>query len=293
MKKVVTRIALLAMFAVVMGCAITDYNPYPGHKTTGEAKLAATEIAFDGFGYGWDGTFAYTVKYDNTGGALLGGVNIYTYHNPVFSSFTREGQIDVDGDYVQGRSGVLGGKFLPYWTAIDYTLQDSSGAGCEFDANLTYDHSPFGPGVVQCWYSPDEEFDADHELVAAFDNLDTMFKSIWSGVTGSPFDIEITGIRLDGMTRPVDQFPVTVEHAYNRPFRYRVTNGPGVRSMLQAILDNTEHMVPVQLGFTANSSLSFDLPANMKVAFNHVAIRNVLNGVGANNPRSPFRGKLR
>ena len=79
------RKACLAFAIVILsfGCAITDYSPWPGHNTQGEAKLLFDEVAFTGFDQQLDGTYSYSVSYDHSSipiGAFPKTV-ITSYHN--------------------------------------------------------------------------------------------------------------------------------------------------------------------------------------------------------------------
>lgn len=261
MRKTVFSMALITLAIATVGCAISDYDGIPDHKTTGESKLFATEIAFSGFGADVDGTYAYTVKYDNSLGS--GNVTINSYRNPIFSSFTREGLIDQDGDDVQGSGGTLGGKFLPQFVSVD------SAPDCQFDDNLTQDKSTLGPGVFLCISGFQEEIDKDFELHAAFSGIGDLLNQIWSGSLQGDFTLELTGLTVDGVAVPVDTFSIGAGALANRPGRFTITNQPSTASLIQAILDNTQHMAPVDLGLTFAGGLTFHLPAGMKIAFDH------------------------
>lgn len=293
--RLAARIALLAMFCVIVGCAITDYYPIPGHRTTAESKLSATEIAFDGFypGGTLDGTYAYTAKYD--AGALAGGMTIFSYRNPVYTSFTRDGLIDEDGDYIQGHSGVLGGKFLTQFIAIDYDP-----FSCGFFDNVTYIHAREGfVPTALCYYDDGSgvygvEYDRDFEIHAAFANLDEMYKSFWSGATGANFNLDVTAVRIDGVTRPVGTFPMTLTHELTGgPFAISVGNSDALRTVIQTILDNTENRMPVSFGMVTSGGMTVDLPRPVKVAFDHAALRQILANANNPAPAPPIQRKRR
>lgn len=265
-----TRCSLFLLIAVVAigvsGCAITDYDGHPSHKTTGEAKLWGQEIAFSGFGADVDGTYSYTVKYNTTPGVGADRVSILSYRNPVVGSFSRDGQIDRDGDDVQGSSGILGGKFNNAYVSVD------TAPGCQFGDNLT--QVKIGPpAAFLCVAGAIEEIDADFELGEAFASLDDLFGQIWSGALQGDFTLHLTSIRFDGVSH--DLLPgveILAAAGTNRPVRYRITNGPGVQDLVTVILNNTESMTPVSIGFGFEGGLSVDLPANMKFAFDHQAL---------------------
>lgn len=258
----VLLVAFSAMIAV--GCAYTDYTGYPGHKTTSEAKFWGTEISFSGFSPNLDGTYSYTGKYNNIPGIGSDKVTIYSYHNPVVSSFSRDGQIDRDGDDVQGGSGTLGGKFNNGFVSVD-----NDPATCGFFDNITQNKLGEEPGIALCG-TVEEEIDADFELGAAFASLDDLLGQIWSGALRGDFTLELTSIRLNGVRHDlIEGVSIGARAGTNRPVAYTITNGPGVQELVGVILNNTQSGEPVAIGFGFDGGLSVDLPASLKVAFNH------------------------
>ena len=136
MRKQLLFVAAIVVSVVSFGCAITDYDGFADRHTESEAKLWGTEVAFSGTGDAeLDGTYSYSAKYDNRGGQ--GDVTITTYRNPVVGSFSRDGQVDRDGDEIQGRGGILGGKFQTRYVAVD-ELHPT----CEFFANIKQSKGP-------------------------------------------------------------------------------------------------------------------------------------------------------
>lgn len=272
MKKLATRLAILAMFGVIVGCAITDYPGWANHKTTAEAKLwYYYEISFSGFAPDLDGTYAYTVKYDNTTGVMNTVIN--SYRNPIVSSWTSDGQINIDGDDVQGNGGVLGGKFLPMFISRDYDADN-----CGFFDNITYDHSVSGVAAALCFTGAGygvPENDKNWDLHAAFTDLDQFMKSIWYDATPNPFVLDIGAVRINGTNYWTNDLGITVNHQGRTPTHVTLMNGPGVQQAIQAILNNTGHFEPVQFGFQAMGGMTVDLPNGVNAGFNHA----VLNGL--------------
>lgn len=273
MKQKSFLLACAAASAVLgSGCAITDYEGHAGHQTAAEAKLFATEISFTGTGDpNLDGTYAYTVKYDNRAGRDV-NLRIYTYRNPVPSSFSRDGQIDRDGDDVQGSSGILGGKFLPQWTATD-PLPD-----CQFDANRIQSHGGApAPPILLCEVVL-EEIDKDLELQASFGSVGDLLGQIWSGALDSGFTAELTGVTLSGVNVPLSQaLPVNAKANGIRPTQISVDLGsPGGQALVQAILNNTSDGVPTSLGLNFAGGMSINLPNHLRAVFNHGSLSTIL-----------------
>lgn len=254
------------------GCAISDYEGHAGHQTQAEAKLFATEISFTGTGDpALDGTYSYTVKYDNRGGRDS-NLKIYTYRNPVPSSFSRDGQIDRDGDDVQGSSGILGGKFLPQWTATD-PLPD-----CQFELNRIQSHGGApAPPILLCEVVL-EEIDKDLELQASFGNVGDLLNQIWSGALDNGFTAELTGVTLGGVNVPLSHaLAVNAKANGIRPTQISVDlGGPGGQALVQAILNNSTDGVPTSLGLNFAGGMSINLPNHLKAVFNHGTLGTIV-----------------
>lgn len=269
MRRLLLAIGLVAIATFNFGCALTDFSGWAGHNTQAEAKLWGTDIAFI-TGDDQEGTYAYTVRYDNRGGQ--GVVTINSYRNAVVSAFTRDGIVDMDGDNVQGSAGSLtgvpatpAGKFLPFFKAVDAT----GGATCEFTANLTFNKSVNLPGVALCT-TTNEEIDNDFDLAASFANLDDLLSQIWSGALTGSFAVEVNGITLDGVGYPVAPVVIGAAASGLRPSRFTIDlTQPNAASLVQTLLDNTQHGVAYDVGLSFSGGLSINLPASMKVAFNH------------------------
>lgn len=269
MKKALLAIAVLAMTATMIGCAITDYSGIVDHKTSSEAKLWGKDVSFTGFAPDLDGTYAYTVRYDNRGGQ--GVVTINSYRNEVPGSFSRDGIVDRDGDDVQGNGGTLGGRFLPQFVAVDAT-----GAGvAEFFDNITQDKSSTGP-LAALAVTVNEEVDADFDLHASFGSIGELLGQIWSGAVGDSFTLEVESLVIGGETIPVDTVSIGLRANGVRPMQLSIENSPAWDSVFQALLDNTEHGQPLSIGINFAGGLSVATPTGWEVAFNHDAIRAVM-----------------
>ncbi len=271
MKRSLAFIGVLVMAVVASGCAITDFDGFAGHQTSAESKLWSQEIAFITGDPAYDGTYAYTVRYDNRNGRDV-NMKIYTYRNTVDSSFSRDGQIDRDGDDVQGRSGILGGKFLPRWTVTD------PAADCQFFDNNIQPHGGAPEPLVSLCATTNEEIDKDLELQSSFSSLGNLIDQIWSGAISGGFTAELTGIRL-GTTNVTLSQPLSIGAVSNgiRPSRITVDlTGAAGHQLLQAILNNTADGVPVSVRLNFAGGMAIDLPNGTKAAFNHDALGSLL-----------------
>jgi hypothetical protein len=264
-------LGVLATAILSTGCAITDYDGFAQHQTQAEAKLWGSEISFVLGDPNLDGTYSYTVKYDNRAGRDS-NMKIISYRNPVPSSFSRDGQIDRDGDDVQGRSGILGGQFQTIWVAVD-PLPD-----CQFDANITQDKSHgAGPLATLC-ATVQEEIDKDLDLQASFSSTGDLLSKLWSGAVSGGFTMELTGVKLGGVNVPLAQ-PVSIGARSNglRPMQLTVDlTQPNGKALLQAIVDHTADGVPVSLGLNFVGGMAVDMPGQIRFAFHHAALRRLL-----------------
>jgi len=270
-RALILGVAVIALMSA--GCAISDYEGYANHQTAGEAKFWAAEISFSGTGDpNLDGTYAYTAKYSN-GATHDANMKLYTYRNPVQLSFSRDGQIDRDGDNVQGRGGVLGGKFGPFWTVTD------SASDCQFEANPVQRHAqaPAVPPLLLC-DTVEEEIDNDLELQASFASTGDLLSQIWSGAVTGRFTAEVNGVVINGVNFPVSPVASLGASATpNRPARFSIdVSQPGSKALIQAILSHTSNRVPVSVGFRFNGGMSVDLPSRIKVSFDHASLQNML-----------------
>lgn len=269
-KFLLTCVAAIAVLG--SGCAISDYEGHADHQTQAEAKLFATEISFTGTGDPTlDGTYAYTVKYDNRSGRDA-NLTIYTYRNPVPSSFSRDGQIDRDGDDVGGRSGILGGTFLPQWTATDPL------PGCQFFANRIQSHGgASAPAIALCEVVL-EEIDKDLELQASFGSVGDLLGQIWTGALDGGFTAELTSVTLGGVEVPLSQsLSVNAKANGLRPTQLSVDLGsPGGQALVQALLANTQDGVPTSIGLNFAGGMSINLPSHLNAVFNHSSLGTIL-----------------
>lgn len=265
-------VGFAAMALVATGCAITDYEGHSGHQTSSEARLWGYEVAFSGTGDpALDGTYSYTVKYNNRT-ARDTNLRIVTYRNPVIGSFSRDGQVDRDGDDIQGRSGILGGKFASYWTVTD------PAAGCQFDLNRIQSHGGAPPPPILLCDTATEEVDKDLELQAPFTSTADLLSQIWSGALNNGFTLELTGITLGGVNVPLSS-PLSINARANgtRPMQFSIDlSQAGGASLIQGILANTSNRVPVSVGLQFGGGMSLDLPSHTTLAFNHDALWNLL-----------------
>lgn len=270
MKKMWLSLALIPLALLTFGCAITDYTGFDGHHTAAEAKLFGSEVAFLVGDPNLDGTYSYTVKYDNT---HPGPVTITSYRNPVFSSFSRDGQIDRDGDNVQGRSGTLGGSFGTEWVAVD---TDPTPGNCGFFTNITQDKSHGAGPLVSLCMTTNEEIDNDLELQSSFSSFGDLLANVWSGNLTGHFTAELTSITLNGVNVPLAQ-SVSIGAFANtvggRPTRLTLDlTQPGGKALIQAILNNTQNGVPATVTLNFNGGMSISVPSQYKVLFNHDAL---------------------
>ncbi|HEX6898934.1 MAG TPA: hypothetical protein VF789_04440 [Thermoanaerobaculia bacterium] len=263
----------LAAMALCMttGCAVSDYDGFENRQTQAESKLFGLDVSIIAGDPAVDGTYAYTVKYDNRGGRDV-NMKIISYRNPVPDSFTRDGQVDRDGDDVQGRAGILGGKFLPQYVAVD-PLPD-----CQFEANITQDHSGLGGPLATACLTVNEEIDKDLDLQAAFSSLGDLIGQVFSGALNNGFTAELTGLVINGVEAPLPR-AVSIHSKANglRPHSLSIDlTQPGGRELIQAILNRTPDDVPVSVGLRFSGGMKIDVPSHIRVAFNHQALGSLL-----------------
>ena len=310
-KTVTLAAATVGMALFSVGCAITDYRGYLGHMTESESKMWGSESASRTADPNETGTYSYTVKYDFCnltvaqptrtcpGGTAQpaictypSAIDIYTYRNPVFGAFSRDGCVDRDGDDLQQRPGTLqrtcenaqpAGKFDPKWWYIDRNF------GCQFNANFKqeFEPQPKNPAAIQvCFNGPVEEIDRDlslqgapqSNLKEAFLNADDLISKIWSGALGNSFTAEVDEITFDGKTVTLGT-PAVLSIARNdfRPINMSVdVTSPGAQEVLRAILDNTTDDQSVTITARFVGGLRLSQPTAVTVAFDHDVLSKFL-----------------
>jgi len=296
-RKAWLTMAVAAMSAVAVGCAITDYAGWAQHKTASESALWGSDVAFITGDPGYDGTYNYTVQYNCRGatatGSLCGDFStgtaqpltiITSYRNPVISSFGWYGVIDRDGDNIQGKSGsispppfTMAGKFQPDWVAADNLT------GCQFYGFfdpyvLKQNFSGLLPGIGLCFTFPQEEVDANQDLAENFASLSDLVSQIWSGSLGQSFTLNVTQLTLNGT-------PVTLTNALKisarqngvRPTAAAIDfTTPGGQEVLRALLNTTAGQ-PVSISATFAGGMSLSMPVHMSVAVNHDVLAKMVH----------------
>jgi hypothetical protein len=307
---VATSMACIGLLSA--GCAVSDYRGYLGHMTESEAKLWGSQIAFDIGDPNYNGTYEYTVKYDFRALRALPPpaqcpiilpnppaactypdvIDLFTYRNPTFAAFSRDGCVDRDGDELQQRPGAFpfrcdlplpsDGKFEPFWEFED------GNAGCQFFANYkkTYSSPKVTPLIAECRTLPSEEVDKDLSLQGSaqsnlkeqFASLDDLFGKIWSGVLGTSFTAEIAAVTVNGTRVPLSQV-ITLGFVRNdfRPINVTIDlTGAGGKDFIRALLANTTDGAPATLSFHLDGGLTISVPSSWILAFNHEALQAVL-----------------
>lgn len=278
MGRLALAFAVSVLAVVSFGC-VTDYVAWPEHNTQAESKLWGQEVSVSSGNPATDGTYAPTVKYDCRGKGQACTVYLFTYRNPVFGSFSRDGIIDRDGDDIQGSQGSLtaapatpAGKFSKAYTWID------NQAGCQFFANLWQNFLKSPPQVAVCFTAPVEEVDKDLDIQADFGSLGDLFEQIWSGTLASSFTVDMTAVELDGLVYPLNN-PLTIELAHNgiRPHSIAIdVTTPGGKDFIQTVLAHTQDGVPVSIAGHFNGGMRFALPAIMSMVFDHEQLAEAL-----------------
>jgi hypothetical protein len=293
MKRIASLCCLLAFMILPSGCAITDYSPWPGHKTQGDAKLWGAETSFAGIHPKLDGTYAYSVSYDHSNipiGAFP-RITITSWHNNGFT-FQADGTLlppAFNPDGFVDRPGDLTGKFgtyfvLPPWTRDQkwgkfFIAVDTDG-DCQFFNNITQDFSgsPSGPMQALCLNLPREEIGEIVEL-EDFASLDDLFGRIWDGTLGNAFTMNVTAISFNGGGgyQMINPLSVAMKSNGLRPSTFAVDFSTAAgKELLQSILNNTVDQAPNTISLSFSGGLKFNLPAAYQIAFNHAVIRTAL-----------------
>jgi hypothetical protein len=281
-------VSLLGLVIYPLGCAITDYQPWTGHHTSGEARLWGFEIAAKTGDPRLDGTYTYTVTYDdsNTPAGGFATTTITTYHNNGFvgtnpPAFDPDGIADRTGVDINGRYASY--SFFPPWTKDQkwgkYFVAVDTQFGCQFGDNIKQDYSRSTSGLLTmlCINGGSEEV-ADIQELEDFKGLDDLFARIWAGTLAKNFTMNLTVVTFNGVQYPMNSaLSLAMKNTGLRPSTIAVDlTTPAGKEFLNAILNYTTDKAPTSLGLEFSGGMTLNLPQSWKVAFNHAAIRKVL-----------------
>lgn len=298
MRKGIEVFPCLLILLSQLGCAITDYSPWPGHKTQGEAKLVFQEIAFTGLDQSLDGTYAYSVNYDhssipigafprititswhNNGGTIVPNALGWPNGTALPPAFNPDGLADRTGN-LNGEFGSF--FFIPPWSKDakwgKFFVSVDTDGDCQFFANVKQDFSgsPLGPALAECLDAPLEEVGDIVEL-ESFKSLDDLLGRIWDGSLASSFTLSVTSVSLNGAEHQmINPFSVSMKTTGLRPstvaMDFRTAAG---KELLQSVLNGTVDKAPTSISLSFAGGLRFNFPSSLKVAFNHAVIRRAL-----------------
>ncbi|WP_196139565.1 hypothetical protein [Aliikangiella sp. G2MR2-5] len=281
MRKQVIKFASLMTILIVSGCGYSDYPGHPGHKTQNEAYVPAWSTVISGFGDEYDGTYVYSVKYNNRNWQKSNyqfNVEIKSYRNKVGSSYPHRPNVFPDADGFDRATGFAGGTYYPYWTATDQDANIDGGLA-NFDQThpLDEDGNWIEPGLILVANAPEQEVDSvDWDLQSSVKSAGELLNSLISNKGKlNNLSFSIKNIELDGAVYPAGGFQFEVSTQTGGFNQFKIVNQPATAQLIKSILDNTQDLKKVELKLHLENGMVVGLPKDLSVRFNHKVLRKL------------------
>lgn len=272
--KTIIKLFASAFVLMAAGCGYSDYPGHPGHNTDKEAYVPSWGTVISGWGEEYDGTYVYTVGYKNQRWMkpdFQFKAQIKSYRNKVMSSNPHRPNIFPDGDSMEMATGFSGGHFETYWTAFDLD-PNADGFEDNFDQShpLDADGNWIAPGLVLASNVPEQEIDGmDWDLQSTIKNASQLLNTlIANGGSIENLQLGVNALEFNGQKVNIDTFNVSFRSSISNP-QIVLQNQPATKSLIKAILANTENLKKVDLKVHFDNGMEFDLPNKVSVAFNH------------------------
>ena len=276
-QKTLIKLFAGAFTLLAAGCGYSDYPGHPGHKTHTEAYVPAWSTVISGWDADWDGTYVYTVEYDNQTWMKKNyqfDVQIKSYRNTVEGSYPFRRNVFPSGAGFEGATGFSGGVFESYWIAND-TDPDNLGFDANFDQSqpLDADGNWIGPGLILGSEAPEQEIDGyDWDLQSGIQNASALLGSIIAnGGSINGLSLGVNAISLNGQKHTVDIFNVGFSRNGGQN-EILIKNQPSAKMLINTILDNTENMKKVKMVLHFDNGMDVATPKGLAVSFNHKAL---------------------
>ncbi|MGX5172993.1 hypothetical protein ACUR5C_03090 [Aliikangiella sp. IMCC44653] len=272
--KMIRTLSLTAVL-VIAGCGYSDYPGHPGHKTQNEAYVPSMSTVISGFGDEYDGTYVYSVKYNNRNWMsddFNFSVKITSYKNNVTDSYPHRPNIFPDADGFNRATGFSGGEFAKYWIAND-TDANSEGGLANFDQSqpLDSDGNWIAPGLILVMNEPAQEVDSvDWDLQSTAQSATQILSQlIQNGGKLDQLNLSIAALQINGVTHRVEPYQLGFQANTAGHSQVTLTNQKSVKSVLNTIIQNTENMKKVDLKLHFQNGMVVGLPQSMSIMFNH------------------------
>ena len=279
-KKIVKSIALASVL-IASGCGYSDYPGHPGHKTQKEAYVPAWSTVVSGYGEYYDGTYVYSVKYNNRNWQSDNfnfNVKITSYRNKVTDSYPHRPNVFPDADNFQRATGFAGGEFGRYWIAND--LDPNADGGLDnFDQTQPLDENGvwIEPGLILVAEAPEQEVDSvDWDLQSNIKNASKLLSSlVANGGKLENLSLSIDALEINGQVLDVDNFKLGFSTNGAGHNQLVIKNQPAMKDIVAKIVANTESLKSVDLKLHFTNGMAIDLPNGMSVMFNHSVLQKL------------------
>lgn len=275
MTKLFPTLLISSIALIGVGCGYSDYTGHPAHKTQKEAHLTSLSTVVTGYGAEYDGTYIYTARYNNlrwkSPNFSFKNV-IKTYRNIVNNSYPSRSGVFVDGDRFNNARGFSGGTFKKHWKAVD-TDPDTVGGIDNFDQSFPLDDEGnwIEPALVVSIDGGETEIDAFNvDLQSTVKNSsDLLTKLVANGGSLDQVKMSITGIEFDGREVNVEPYTIDMNVSGFSNVELHIKNQKNSKALLNTIIDNTQHLKPVEITLQFGNGMEFELPKKFQLMFNH------------------------
>lgn len=275
------RVAALSLSLIVAGCGYSDYPGHPGHKTQNEAYVPSLSTVITGFGDEYDGTYVYSVKYNNRGWQNENfnfNVKITSYKNVVTDSYPHRPNIFPDADDFNKATGFAGGDFSRYWIAEDKDPDVVGGLDNFIQTQpLDGDGNWIEPGLILSIDVPEQEVDrVDWDLQSNVTNASEILSNLISN-NGKLSNLQLTvnGLEINGRHFKVDDFELGVSSNDIGLGQVSIKKQKSISNLVDTIVNNTENLNRVKLKLHFTNGMAIALPKSISIMFNHSVLKKL------------------
>jgi len=272
----------IAAVLSLASCGYSDYSGQPGHKTQKEAYIPSLTTTITGYGDDYDGTYVYSVNYDNTKWMKKNYAfksRITSYRNIVVDSNPHRPNVIPDADKFHNSIGFSGGKFKRYWVATD-TDPVEDGFLDNFDTShpLNADGEWIEPMLILTIDTNITEVDrVDYDLQSSVTNASALLRNlVENGGSIKALKLKVNAIELNGAKISVEPYEIGFSIGQMGLNKIALHHQSATKSVVNALLNNSEHLQKVDLKLHFVNGMEVAMPKAFSVMFNHTALKKLV-----------------
>jgi hypothetical protein len=266
----------------IASCGYSDYPGKPGHKTQKEAYMPSLTTTITGYGENYDGTYVYSVKYDNTKWMKRNykfKTQITGYRNIAVNSNPHRPGVVTDADSFHNAKGFSGGKFKRYWVATDTDANEDGGLD-NFDQSFPLDENGewIEPMLLLSLNDSGTEVDKiDSDLQSSVKNASSLISNIVrNGGSLESLKMKVNALEFNGVKVAVDPYEIGFSIGQMGLNKIALQNQASTKSVVNAILNNTQDLKKVDLKLHFANGMEIEMPTSFSIMFNHKALQKLV-----------------